>query len=171
MLVKNRHVLVAKALQEKCSHLLFLDDDMTFPDDLLIRLIQSKKPVIAANCTTRSFPVVTIAHDLKGKVLDSRGKVGYQKVQHVGCAVMMLDTEVLRKLTIPLFMMEWIPDLRDYCGEDVYFCMKLQSEGKADIWIDHTLSQEIGHIGRLVYGPELVGLDAPKAFKTADKDN
>ena len=169
MLVKNRQILAAKAIQEGCSHLLFLDDDMSFPDDLLIRLIERDKPVIAVNCTTRSFPVHYIAHDLKGKLIDSRGKVGCQKVQHVGCAVMMLETELIKRLTPPLFMMDWIPDVRDFCGEDVYFCAKLGAEAGAEIWIDHDLSQEVGHIGRLKYGPGMIDVEAPQAFEEAEE--
>lgn len=164
MLVGSRHQLTLAALKDNCTHMLFLDSDMVFPPDTLIRLLKARKEVVAANATTRAFPVTPIAHDLNWKVVQSRKKDGLQKVQQVGCAVMLIDLSIMKKLSPPLFMMEWVPDLGDYCGEDVYFCAKLQEAG-VDLWIDHTLSKEIGHEGKLVFGHEMVGMDAPPSIK------
>ncbi len=162
MLVTNRQNLIAAALKDGCTHVLFIDDDMIFPPDSLIRLLLRNKSVIAANCVTRNFPVRWIAHDLKSKELSSSGKTGVQKVQHVGAAFMLIRREVLEPLTLPLFMMEWIPSLQAHCGEDIYFCMKLQAEASADIWVDHDLSQQISHIGKLPHHAGLIGVELPK---------
>lgn len=163
MLVKSRHNLVVAALKDNCTHLLFLDSDMTFPKDTLVRLLERNKPVIAVNATTRAYPVKHIAHGLDGKLLDSRNKVGVQKVQHVGAAVMLINLEVVKNMLPPLFMMEWIPEMKDYCGEDVYFSMKVQQEGY-DTWVDHDLSQEVGHEGRQIFGPGMIDLGKPQTF-------
>jgi hypothetical protein len=165
MLVASRHQLVVAALKDECTHLLFLDSDMTFPSDTLIRLLRAKKEVVAANATSRAFPVRPIAHDLNWKEVQSKKKDGLQKVQHVGCAVMLIDLSIMKKLQPPLFMMEWVPDLGDYCGEDIYFCAKLQEAG-IDLWVDHTLSKQIGHEGRLVYGHGLIGVEVPPGVRT-----
>jgi hypothetical protein len=48
-------------------------------------------------------------------------------------------------------------------GEDWYFVKKL-SEAGADIWIDHDLSRQIGHVGDFVYGhPHIPAIDMEKA--------
>lgn len=163
MLVQSRHSLVVAALKDKCTHILFLDADMTFPQDTAIKLLMRDKKIVGVNATTRSYPTMHIAHDLEGKRVDSRKKHGLQKVQHVGMAVMLINTEVFQKMTPPLFMMEWIPDIQAYCGEDVYFCAKAQQAGY-DIWIDHDLSHDVGHLGSQHFGPGLIGMEKPVPF-------
>lgn len=168
MLVQSRHNLIAAALKDNCTHILMLDSDMSFPSTTASDLLLRGKDIIGVNATTRNYPVMTIAHDLKGKRIDSRGKAGVQKVQHVGMAVMLMKREIFHKISPPLFMMEWIPDTGNYCGEDVYFCAKAQAAGY-DIWIDHDLSQQVGHLGSQLFGPEMQGLDAPVPLKALQK--
>jgi hypothetical protein len=62
---------------------------------------------------------------------------------------------VLKALKPPLFMMEWVPDTGGYCGEDIYFCQVAQEAG-FDVWIDHDLSQNILHVGRMAYGQDVM---------------
>lgn len=160
MLVASRHQLVLSALKEGCTHIFFVDSDMIFPPETLVQLIQRDKDVVAVNCTTRSFPVEHVAHDLKGERLDSRKKYGLQKVQHVGLAVALIRAEVFKRMSPPLFMMEWIPDLQSYCGEDIYFCAKVQHLGY-DIYIDHNLSHMVTHRGKFSYGPGHLDHEVP----------
>ena len=164
MLVQSRHNLIVAALKDKCTHIMCLDSDMTFPRDTFIRLYQRDKDAIGVNATTRAYPVMHIAHDLKGKRISSAGKSGVQKVQHVGLAVMLMKAEIFGRIEPPLFMMEWIPEMGSYCGEDVYFCAKLQHAG-VDVYIDHDLSNEVGHLGAQHFGPNMIGLDAPSPLK------
>jgi hypothetical protein len=168
MLVQSRHNLVVKALQHKATHMLFIDSDMVFPPDTLERLLARKKGVIAVNATTRTFPVKHIAHDKDGKVVDSRGKTGVEAVQHVGLAVALVETSVLQGLTPPLFLMDWIPNVRGYCGEDVYFCAITAEKGH-EIFIDHDLSHEVGHVGDFIYGPQHIGIEMPEFKQRTDK--
>lgn len=163
MLVQSRHNLIVAALKDKCTHILSLDSDMTFPKDTFERLLMRDKEFVAVNATTRSYPVMHIAHDLEGRRLDSRKKYGVQKVQHVGMAVALLSTRMFSRISPPLFMMEWIPEMGSYCGEDVYFCAKVQDAG-FDVWIDHDLSHEVGHLGAQHFGPNMIGLEKPEPF-------
>ena len=153
MLSSLRELMVKKVLGTNASHLLFIDSDMTFPKDTLKRLVEHRKPFVAANCTTRKHPVETVAHDLSGERVVSIGQAGLQEVQHVGLAVALIETEALKALRPPLFLMDWIPSLGTYCGEDVYFCQKLVESG-VKLYIDHALSREIGHVGQYIYGHE-----------------
>jgi hypothetical protein len=155
MLVHSRHLLVKNALKADSTHVLFLDSDMVFPKDLLQRLLLADRDVVGVNCTTRGWPVTFIAHDHMQDLIDSRGRSGLEKVQQVGLAVMLIRAEVLCRLRPPLFMMEWVPDLNDYCGEDIFFCQVLQEVG-IDVWVDHDLSREVLHIGHMAFGPDLM---------------
>lgn len=161
-LPQSRHNLVKEALKLGSSHVMFVDADMKFPSDTFIRLLLRDKDVIGVNCTNRTWPVETIACDLKnGRRIDSRKKFGVQKVQHIGTGLMMVKTSVFRKMQPPLFMFEWIPQENKYCGEDVYFCAKCHDVG-VDVWVDHDLSKECGHIGDLTYGPGYIGMEIPE---------
>lgn len=151
MLSFQRHELVRIALKNGATHVFFLDSDMIFPKNILNRLLESKKQVIGCNCTTRVPPILPVAADLKGERLSSIGKHGYEKISHVGMAVFLFEADVVKPLKPPLFMQEWVHDLKATCGEDVYFCMKLQHIG-VDIWIDHDASRTIKHIGIRAYG-------------------
>ena len=162
MLVKSRHDIVLRAIERNCTHVLFVDSDMQFPADTLMRLLKRGREFVGVNATTRGFPVQHVAHGLDGKRVDSRKKHGLQKVQHVGLAVALIAVDVFKRMEPPLFMMEWIPDKRTYCGEDVYFCAKAQAVG-VDVYIDHDLSHEVLHVGRQVYGPGLIGYEVPQA--------
>lgn len=160
MLVMNRHQAVRDALRMKATHVLFVDSDMKFPPDALDRLLAHEKDFVAANCTRRSFPVEGTAYDFEGKLVDSREKKGIEKVRQVGLAFALVKCEVLKRLRLPLFMMEWIPDVMGYCGEDIYFTQRLQEAG-VDLWVDHDLSKEIGHVGGYVFGWGHVGNPGP----------
>ena len=151
MLSWSRELSVKKALQSGATHILFIDSDMKFPMNMANKMLEEKKDFLAANCTTRAFPVETVAHTMDGERLDSRGSHGLVKVQHVGLAISMISRVALQKLRQPLFLMDWLPPLSCYCGEDVYFCQKLAAEG-IDLWIDHDLSKAIQHIGTYAYG-------------------
>lgn len=153
MLSALREIMVKKSLQHNYTHILFVDSDMEFPMNALNHLLTvgRDKDFIGANCVTRKFPVVPTAHDLNGDVIDSNGKTGVQEVQHVGLAFALIKTTVIKQhLQPPLFLMDWIPPLQTYCGEDVYFCQKLAAAG-VKMYIDHDLSLQIKHIGKYAY--------------------
>jgi len=151
MLSVVREMLVRKTLQTKrVTHMLWIDTDMEFPMHTIHSLYKHDKVFVAANCTTRSEPVLPVAHDLAGDRLYSKGKTGLQEVTHVGLAVALIQTEPLKSLRPPLFLMDWVPSMNTYCGEDVYFTQKLREAGH-QIWIDHDLSQHIGHVGVKAY--------------------
>lgn len=151
MLCAQREMLVKKALQTKhITHILFVDSDMEFPMNLIHRLYAHDKVFVGANCTTRAEPVEPVGHDMAGNRLFSTGKTGLQEVTHVGLAIALIQTEPLKDLRPPLFLMDWIPEHRTYCGEDVYFTQKLVEKGHS-IWIDHDVSLNIGHVGTRIY--------------------
>lgn len=150
ILPKNRLEIVRRALEGRYSHILFLDDDMTFPQDTLLRLLSHCKAVIACNCPTKMLPSTSTARDKglgkTGVPVQSNGNVGIAKVWRVGTGVMLLDTRVFRGLSQPWFPVEWNPELGDYTGEDWAFCSRLEEAG-IPIYVDHSLSREIGHVG------------------------
>lgn len=155
ILSRSRHVLVSKALEEECSHILFIDTDQTFPSHTLHQLLRWDKDVVAANCVTKCLPALPTARQFSkdvsaGVPVSSVGRTGLEKVWRIGTGVMLIKTRVFKKLPQPWFPITWQPENDDYTGEDWNFC-KACEDAKIDLFIDHELSKSIGHIGSFEY--------------------
>lgn len=154
ILSRSRHTLAEKAIEEGCSHILFVDTDMTFPNWTLHQLLSADKDIVAANCVTKCLPALATARQKStnpaGELLDSRGKSGLEKVWRVGTGIMLIKTSVFAKLPQPWFPITWEELNNDYTGEDWNFC-KLALEHGLQIWVDHDLSKQIGHIGNFEF--------------------
>jgi hypothetical protein len=85
-----------------------------------------------------------------GKKINSLDRKGIEKIQHAGFGVCLIKLDVVKKLRPPLFLMDFIPALGTQCGEDVYFSQKMAEIG-VDLWVDHDLSKELGHVGKRIY--------------------
>jgi hypothetical protein len=68
----------------------------------------------------------------------------------IGCGVMLISKQTLTSMPKPWFFFELLPENK-LLGEDIYFCIKAKDAG-IDTYIDHDLSQEIGHVGNYTYG-------------------
>lgn len=135
------------------THILWLDADMVFPKDAGLRLLSHvlerdidvmPRNVVAANYATRVHPSRPTASK-DGQRIPSFNKSGLESVDHVGMGVFLMATAVVRDLPKPRF---WYSTETE--TEDVYFCNLLRKAGH-EIWIDHDLSKEVGHIGQHVY--------------------
>lgn len=143
--------LVQEAIDANFTHLLFLDDDMTFPLDMLDHLCKYDAPVVAANCAQKKIPMTFTSVGLDGERVDSRGKTGYEQVRRTGCAIMLIDLSIFEQLKAPYFNFEWNDATKKLIGEDYYFCRNLNRKN-IPIIIDHDISQHIGHVGSYTYG-------------------
>jgi hypothetical protein len=76
---------------------------------------------------------------------------GLEAVDSVGLAVMLMRTDVVHGLARPWFQHGRTAEGADI-GEDMLFCRALRAAGH-EIWIDHDLSKEIGHVGQYTYRP------------------
>jgi hypothetical protein len=132
---------------------------MRFPKTTIERLIAHDKPIVGVNATTRSIPVRSTAKNLEidfekkenhWRAVSSKGKTGLEQVTAIGCGVMLVKKEVFEKTPRPWFWFEVLPGDK-LLGEDVYFCVKAHDAG-FDCWVDHDLSNEIGHVGQYTFG-------------------
>lgn len=143
--------LVDESIAGNFTHALFIDDDMTFPYNMLDKLCGYNSPVVAANCCQKRLPLTFTAIGLDRKRLDSRGKTGWEQVMRVGCAIMLIDLSIFANLPRPYFNFEWNSDSGKLISEDYYFC-RLLNRSNVPIIIDHDVSQHIGHVGAYTYG-------------------
>ncbi len=156
--VQNRHNLVRAAQEMKVSHIMWLDDDMTFPADTLVRLLKTGFPIIGANCTTRALPIVPTAVK-NDRRISSEGRHGLESIDQFGMAVVLTKTSIFDEIELPWFKMEWDARFPDtYMSEDMYFCRKAKTAG-FKIVIDHDLSNQIGHIGEMTFDHSMVNAE------------
>lgn len=159
MLTESRHKIVLEALKHDCTHLLWMDSDMTFPMDAIWLLLKHNVPIVGVNYARRGLPTrPTAAKD--GKVFYTEPEdEGLVEVDHLGFGLMMTDIRLYHglirddgKLDMPLFMFEPKEDLTGLIGEDVYFCKKIKKHfPDMPIYCDQSLSQAIGHIGEMPF--------------------
>lgn len=157
MLPQVRQILLTKALKNGADAILFLDDDMVFPANLVHELWAMKKEFAAAAGCTKEEPAKCVAY-----VGDGPQRERVRREQLVGASRPMKVTSVglssalirvgptLRRTRPPHFMMEWIPENGAYCGEDVYFCAKWAAAG-GEIFIHPKVSLAMRHVGEKEY--------------------
>lgn len=155
-IAKLRQDLVEDAKKRNCDYVLFVDSDQTFPRDTARRLISSGKDVIGCNIAVKRLPSLPTArkfvaeHPLVGDVVYSApDSTGLEKIWKLGFGIMLIKMDVFEKLDMPYFNFAW-NEGTGFIGEDWYFCDKLEKAG-IDLWIDHDLSKEVGHIGSYQY--------------------
>ena len=151
LIANQRAELSLDAMGEGCTHILFIDSDMRFPQDMIGRLLKHDLDIVATNCARRRMPTGPTAQLYKENgerelVWTMPESTGLQEVGSVGMGVMLIKANVFASLAEPWFETPWRHDKRGYIGEDVYFCQKAAAAG-FKIWIDHDVSKEIGHIG------------------------
>jgi hypothetical protein len=153
-----RQGLLVKALEEGATHILWIDADMVFPADTLHRLMAHNLPVVGANCVRRQEPYTWTAQDKDGKNFSSFNKTGVEEVGYLGFGVTLMRTDCFTQIDPPFFNFEWVLDNPDtmaghYMGEDIFLFEKLSKIGIRP-HVDHDLSQQIKHVGRLEVGAE-----------------
>jgi len=151
LIANQRAELSLDAMAEGCTHILFIDSDMRFPQDMIGRLLKHDLDIVATNCARRRMPTGPTAQLYKENgerelVWTMPESTGLQEVGSVGMGVMLIKANVFAALSEPWFETPWRMDKRGYIGEDVFFCQKAAAAG-FKIWIDHDVSKEIGHIG------------------------
>lgn len=153
-LIQNQRAeLALDAMREGCSHILFIDSDMTFPQNMIQRLLAHDLDIVATNCARRRMPTGPTAKIGNKLIYSTLEDHGLQEVDTIGMGVMMIKADVFRKMVEPWFETPWRNDKRGYIGEDVFFCLKAKEIGYK-IYIDHDVSREIGHIGTFEFRHE-----------------
>lgn len=170
-LLSLRQGLVEEAINQQCSHILFLDSDMYFPAMLLHMLARHRRSVVTCNCATKAIPSSPTAR-LKdgtetGKVLyTTKDNKELVKVWRVGTGIMLIDLKVFSKLKKPWFNFTYTGNDsksgRAWHGEDWYLCQLLE-KANVDIFVDQEASWHIGHIGSFIYSHlEVEQIDEPE---------
>lgn len=153
LICDQRNKLAKATLDEDCDWLLFLDSDMRFPSDTLLRLLARNAPIVTANYTTRRSPPEPVAFKRIGnceKLYTDPESEGVEACAANGLGVALIHRSVFEQMEKPWFYIPYIPDSDGHWGEDVWFCNQARKAG-FEVLVDHDLSREVKHIGLREY--------------------
>jgi len=148
-----RNELVRRANEKKCTHILFIDSDMVYDDDIVDKLLTGHE-IVAAKCRLRIYPFSYAMYkksEVKPGFYDDytpEQKNGILKIDAVGFGAVMIDMKVFNKVKEKWFEFTQL-------GEDLNFCRKAQEAG-FDIRVN--MDCEVGHITDVVVRDKNLGL-------------
>jgi len=145
----GRELFLEAALKQGATHVLWLDTDMTFPRETAVLLEMQNRPIVGCNYVVRQpSGLFTAQHD-DGTRIPIKETHILEAVDAIGLGVVLMRTDVVADLPRPWFRHGLNTQGGDV-GEDIMFCRALRAAGH-QIYIDHDLSKEIGHIGQHIY--------------------
>lgn len=144
MIATARNTLVQQALSDpNCTHILMLDDDMTFDSELIVELIKRNVDIIGALAFKRTGnfePCVFIASGDKFTPILPKIPV---ELDAIGSAGLMVKREVYEKIGHPYFETYYNVD-GTVTGVDIDFSKKVKKAGFKIVCDPSIL---MGHIG------------------------
>jgi hypothetical protein len=158
LVMKQRQTLAANVLKDGTfTHILWLDTDLRFPKDTLIRLLAHDVPVVCASYTERNAPFKPVAftnpEDWRERAWPTPDSTGLRRIVAAGFGCVLTETAVFEKMPKPWFHVGWNREAETFMGEDIYFFLQLNGLG-IPLWLDQDLTKEIAHIGRFEFTPE-----------------
>lgn len=149
----SRQQLALSAMKLGATHTLWIDSDMEFPRDMLVRFLKHDEKIIGINATSRHPPYRNTAQPRPEEPLTTNlDSSGLEKVHRMGFGVMWIATEVFKSMELPYFDFEYVPEKQCWRGEDYAFFEKARAAGH-DFYVDHDLSKEIFHLGTMGFNP------------------
>jgi len=143
---ENRNWLSAQAVKNGCDYLLMIDDDMVFAPDTARIMVSRNKDIIGVPFHTRVFPKKITVLPVEGSVWS---ETEANEVLAVGAGIILIKTDVFKKLSQPWFDVDKHENGMAKVGEDYWFCNKAYANGYK-IFCEPTI-KELGHLGEYMY--------------------
>jgi len=144
-LARNNIVDIAK--KQECTHLLFLDTDMTFPPDTIERLLSHQKDIVSGIYFERYAPYRPVLRQRfqDGYTIPNYPPSGLIKVDATGGGCLLINMEVFDYLQKPYFdyRLEKSGIKETFFSEDLVWCERVRTAG-FDIWCDTSI--RCGHL-------------------------
>lgn len=159
LIMRQRHDLATTVLEQSpdTTHILWLDTDMRFPKDTLLRLLSHNVEVVLGGYTERKPPfkpaVFVDSRDFTKRAWPTAEATGLLQIVAAGFGCVLTRVDVFQQMKVPYFHVGWSPDVKTFLGEDVYFFLQLAKLG-IPAWLDQDLTKEIAHTGDFEYLPE-----------------
>lgn len=136
----NRNNLVETALRMGAAGIMWVDSDMRFPSDALLRLMGHDKDIVGAMYRERDMPFRFHGCFLDGD--DNRAwDTGLQPAALLPGGMILVKRGVYEQLPRPWYKLD-----EEGARDDYYFCKTALSAGLS-IWCDMDLTREVKHRG------------------------
>ena len=148
VLSNQRQVLLDSAINtHQADHVMWFDSDMTFPEDVIVRLLEHNKNVVCATYSKRVEPFHATAFYNINPVepVDVAGH-GLAEIKYTGMGCVLMKASIINEIPSPHFPLKWHAPSSSWHGEDMGFCEVLL-QNNVKIFCDLDLSREIGHLG------------------------
>lgn len=147
--ITNREQLARRAIDSGKTHLMFLDDDMTFEPQVLEIMLGRRQRIVCTNYLIKTEPEKDfVAVGLDGqRVQTTERSTGLQPIAYSGFGVSVFDVEVFRRTPQPWFAPEFNAESSSYTTEDNPFYRRAQEAGFT-VYLDHDASKLVSHIGQ-----------------------
>ena len=150
-LVEARQKHLSRAIKDGFTHFMSFDDDQTFPANIIERCLEADKPIVVANYRKKLPNEVTcVCTAMDGKYLDSTNKTGLEQVVGIGMGCTFIQIDKMKHVPGPYFAVLWDKAKDRLVIEDGVFSEIMRANG-IEMWADHDLSREVGHIGEVTY--------------------
>ena len=150
----GRNLVIDAAIENDFTHILFIDDDVTFEPDALIKLLEHDKDIVSGLYLTGSYPHAPIVFD----VMDEKGAAGpiyltddmegLVPIKAAGLGFLLVKTSVFEKLEKPYIRLGEL-DAEQWC-DDIGFFKRVNDAGIKS-YCD--LSVCVGHIKSMIVKP------------------
>lgn len=149
VLSNQRQVLLDTATNiHQAEHIMWLDSDMTFPEDVIIKLLEHKKEVVCATYSKRVEPFhPTAFYNIDPVESVDTSNNGLVSVRYAGMGCFLMKASAINDIPSPHFPLNWHAPSGTWHGEDMGLC-DLLTENGIKIYCDLDLSRKIGHIGQ-----------------------
>jgi GT2 family glycosyltransferase len=172
LVTRARNILTAMFLESNCSHLMFIDADIEFDADSIIRMLSMDKEIIAGAYPKKTLPV---QYAINFKIVDpatNRVNIdnGAVEVLDASTGFFMIKRQVFEKMMVHYpdlhykndssidpkfnkycyaFFDTWLdPKDNRYLSEDYTFCRRWQEIG-GRIWLDP--NTKLNHVGSYTF--------------------
>lgn len=148
--ISNREQLAKRAVERGNTHLMFVDDDMSFDPRVLEILLGRRQSVVATNYLIKKQadedPTFVAVAPNGRRIITRTESTGLQDIAYSGFGVSLFEIDVFKKTPQPWFMPEFVPDESMYTTEDNPFFRKVREAG-FPCYIDHDASKLVKHHG------------------------
>lgn len=147
-----RDMIIDYAIQGDFTHVMFIDSDMVFNSDLILKLVEHDKDIVSGLAFKRKPPYSPcIFKKLKiGELGEGICEIyedyqsGLNEVEGVGMACCLIKTEVFKKIRAS--GQQCFTPIKGL-GEDFAFCVRARQQG-FKIFADTSL--KVGHMGAII---------------------
>lgn len=146
MIDTARNNLVQETMKDSSyTHLLMIDDDMTFEQDFALKLLEHDVDIVGGLAFKRrpDYQPCVYRQNQENKLYFPILPKIFQEVDVVGSGGILINMEVFKKIKFPWFETSY-DEKGNHWSVDFDFCIKAKKEG-FKIFVDS--SAEMGHLG------------------------